>query len=208
MVLYTWTNVSNTNCQFSIPCYHQNSLGFIVKHILFQQNIVGKNSIQQVKVPITIYYQVTNTQDMSWISTHETILAKFPKVVQEEYQKEVVLLPSRNTKPSRKTDLAFKIEFQVVEPFFFRTSRALEFPRYLLDKMCTQDLLVLVWISHTNFPSKAVLALRATRTPSPPRDLGRVILSQPTKWTPLPSLPFQINFLVILSSRLQMLWGI
>ena len=36
MVLYTWTNVSNTNCQFLIPCYHQNSLGFIVKHILFQ----------------------------------------------------------------------------------------------------------------------------------------------------------------------------
>ena len=37
MVLYTRTNVSNTNCQFLILCYHQNSLGFIVKHILFQQ---------------------------------------------------------------------------------------------------------------------------------------------------------------------------
>jgi len=37
MVLYTWTNISNTNCQFLIPCYHQNSLRFIVKHILFQQ---------------------------------------------------------------------------------------------------------------------------------------------------------------------------
>jgi len=38
MVLYTWTNISNTNCQFLIPCYHQNSLRFIVKHILFQQS--------------------------------------------------------------------------------------------------------------------------------------------------------------------------
>jgi len=37
LVLYTWTNVSNINCQFLIPCYHQNSSGFIVKHILFQQ---------------------------------------------------------------------------------------------------------------------------------------------------------------------------
>jgi len=46
MVLYTWTNVSNTICQFLIPCYHQNSLGFIVKHILFQQLFVSIGTIE------------------------------------------------------------------------------------------------------------------------------------------------------------------
>ena len=38
MVLYTWTNNSNSNCQFLIPCYHQNSLRCIFKPILFQQS--------------------------------------------------------------------------------------------------------------------------------------------------------------------------
>ena len=36
IVLYTWTNISISNWQFLIPCYHQNSKGN-VKHILFQQ---------------------------------------------------------------------------------------------------------------------------------------------------------------------------
>jgi len=36
MVLHTWTNISISNWQFLIPCYHQNSKGN-VKHILFQQ---------------------------------------------------------------------------------------------------------------------------------------------------------------------------
>jgi hypothetical protein len=38
MVLYTWTNISLSNWQFLIPCYHQNSQRFIVKHILFQHS--------------------------------------------------------------------------------------------------------------------------------------------------------------------------
>ena len=38
MVLYTWTNISISNWQFLIPCYHQNSKGN-VKHILFQHYI-------------------------------------------------------------------------------------------------------------------------------------------------------------------------
>jgi len=41
MVLYTWTNISNSNWQFLIPCYDQNSLRFIVKHILFQHIIAS-----------------------------------------------------------------------------------------------------------------------------------------------------------------------
>jgi len=36
MVLHTWTNISISNWQFLILCYHQNSKGN-VKHILFQQ---------------------------------------------------------------------------------------------------------------------------------------------------------------------------
>jgi len=36
MVLHTWTNISISNWQFLIPCYHQNSNGN-VKHILFKQ---------------------------------------------------------------------------------------------------------------------------------------------------------------------------
>jgi len=38
MVLHTWTNISISNWQFLIPCYHQNSKGN-VKHILFQHNL-------------------------------------------------------------------------------------------------------------------------------------------------------------------------
>jgi len=37
MVLHTWTNISISNWQFLIPCYHQNLKGN-VKHILFQQS--------------------------------------------------------------------------------------------------------------------------------------------------------------------------
>ena len=37
MVLHTWTNISISNWQFLIPCYHQN-LKDNVKHILFQQS--------------------------------------------------------------------------------------------------------------------------------------------------------------------------
>ena len=36
LIMYTWTNISISNWQFLIPCYHQNSKGN-VKHILFQQ---------------------------------------------------------------------------------------------------------------------------------------------------------------------------
>ena len=36
MVLHTWTNISISNWQFLIPCYHQNLKGN-VKHTLFQQ---------------------------------------------------------------------------------------------------------------------------------------------------------------------------
>ena len=37
MVLHTWTNISISNWQFLIPCYHQNSKGN-VKQILLQHN--------------------------------------------------------------------------------------------------------------------------------------------------------------------------
>jgi len=50
MVLYIWTNVSNTNCQFLIPCYHQNSLGFIVKHILFQHHHLYDDAAKNNKI--------------------------------------------------------------------------------------------------------------------------------------------------------------
>ena len=36
MVLHTWTNISISDWQFLIPCYHKNLKGN-VKHILFQQ---------------------------------------------------------------------------------------------------------------------------------------------------------------------------
>ena len=39
MVLQTWTNISISNWQFLIPCYHQNSKGH-VKHILFNSIMV------------------------------------------------------------------------------------------------------------------------------------------------------------------------
>jgi hypothetical protein len=34
--------------EFLIPCYHQNSLRFIVKHILFQQ--AGRSNIKETKI--------------------------------------------------------------------------------------------------------------------------------------------------------------
>ena len=39
LFLHTWTNISISNWQFLIPCYHQNLKGN-VKHILFQHIVV------------------------------------------------------------------------------------------------------------------------------------------------------------------------
>jgi len=42
------SNISNSNCQFLIPCYHQNYLRFIVKHILFQHKVGQREDLELV----------------------------------------------------------------------------------------------------------------------------------------------------------------
>jgi len=56
MVMYTWTNISISNWQFLIPCYHQNSKGN-VKHILFQQ---GRIRVIVFNVPFPYIYHFPN----------------------------------------------------------------------------------------------------------------------------------------------------
>jgi len=58
MVLHTWTNISTSNWQFLIPCYHQN-LRVYVKYILFQHTILhAKGKLEWYNTCICIEFDM------------------------------------------------------------------------------------------------------------------------------------------------------